>query len=399
MNHRRLLCLLFLAIGSLAGSARAQNAPAAFAIVADQQPASVALKSELTFRYEGTTLPAKADSAVLRLDGTPLGVAPRTDRGSQLVTFLLDRTEDKSNHELWSRLLGSPFAQRIRPVAISLEIDGKPMLLRFGPKPSDVSTSATIDLTVYDTSYMALGLFLAAVVVIVTWLMCFYTSIIRDPTVPQMLRRERPYSLGRTQMAFWFCIIFASFVFIGAITFDSNSINAQSFILLGISSATALGAIAVDQTKDSKDSKTSSIQANIADLGLNNGKDVAKLADAVSKSPNDFASTVVAKAKLASNPTPRISALWQAYQEEIADLKSDGFLRDLVNDINGPTIHRWQIVIWTILLGGIYVGSVYADLQTPTFDTNLLALMGISGLTYIGFKIPEAQSTQTKPAT
>ena len=67
-------------------------------------------------------------------------------------------------------------------------------------------------------------------------------------------------------------------------------------------------------------------------------------------------------------------------------------MRDLVNDVNGPTIHRWQILIWTLVFGGIYAYSVYANLVTPNFSDNLLALMGISGATYIGFKIPEKQS-------
>jgi len=43
----------------------------------------------------------------------------------------------------------------------------------------------------------------------------------------------------------------------------------------------------------------------------------------------------------------------------------------------------------TIVLGIIFVSSVYNNLSMPEFSTTLLGLMGISSGTYIGFKFPE----------
>jgi CHASE2 domain-containing sensor protein len=68
------------------------------------------------------------------------------------------------------------------------------------------------------------------------------------------------------------------------------------------------------------------------------------------------------------------------------------FLHDILTDANGLAFHRYQIFLWTLMLGVFYVVSVYRTAATPDFDTNLLTLMGISSGTYLGFKIPEKQN-------
>jgi hypothetical protein len=68
---------------------------------------------------------------------------------------------------------------------------------------------------------------------------------------------------------------------------------------------------------------------------------------------------------------------------------SHGFLRDILADTNGYSFHRFQIFAWTIVLGIIFVSSVYNNLTMPEFSATLLGLMGLSSGTYIGFKFPE----------
>jgi hypothetical protein len=48
----------------------------------------------------------------------------------------------------------------------------------------------------------------------------------------------------------------------------------------------------------------------------------------------------------------------------------------------------FQIAVWTLVLGIVFIRSVYVDLTMPDFDATLLTLMGISSGTYIGFKLP-----------
>ena len=64
-------------------------------------------------------------------------------------------------------------------------------------------------------------------------------------------------------------------------------------------------------------------------------------------------------------------------------------LTDLLSDGSGYSFHRFQIFAWTIVLGIIFVSSVYNNLTMPEFSTTLLGLMGLSAGTYIGFKFPE----------
>ncbi len=68
---------------------------------------------------------------------------------------------------------------------------------------------------------------------------------------------------------------------------------------------------------------------------------------------------------------------------------SAGFLRDILSDGSGYSFHRFQIFAWTIVLGVIFISSVYNGLTMPEFSATLLGLMGISSGTYIGFKFPE----------
>jgi hypothetical protein len=70
---------------------------------------------------------------------------------------------------------------------------------------------------------------------------------------------------------------------------------------------------------------------------------------------------------------------------------STDFFRDILSDDDGVSFHRFQMFAWTIVFILIFVFSVYNVLAMPDFDTTLLALMGISGGTYVGFKLPNQE--------
>jgi len=71
---------------------------------------------------------------------------------------------------------------------------------------------------------------------------------------------------------------------------------------------------------------------------------------------------------------------------------SEGFLKDILTDANGVSLHRFQMLVWTIVLAGVFLKGVYDDLGMPNFSATLLALMGITSGTYLGLKIPEQQT-------
>lgn len=70
-------------------------------------------------------------------------------------------------------------------------------------------------------------------------------------------------------------------------------------------------------------------------------------------------------------------------------LSSGKFFDDLLTDAYGITLHRFQMLAITVILGVMFVIHVATTLTMPEFDGSLLALMGIAGGTYVGFKIPE----------
>ncbi|HVH75069.1 MAG TPA: hypothetical protein VM755_09135 [Stellaceae bacterium] len=173
------------------------------------------------------------------------------------------------------------------------------------------------------------GLFLAVAGFI---LLAQKSDILRDyrPTQAQLLPgQRRPYSLARCQMAFWFFLVLAAFLLIWLITGDYNGIvTEQTLVLVGISASTGAFSAAIDSNKS---------------------------ATAPPTSPHTT------------------------------------FFDDLLTDVNGIALHRYQMLAWTIALGIIFVYSTYRTLATPNFDANLLTLLGISSGTYLGFKFPERQ--------
>lgn len=64
-----------------------------------------------------------------------------------------------------------------------------------------------------------------------------------------------------------------------------------------------------------------------------------------------------------------------------------GFFADLFTDGTGPTVHRYQMVLFTVILAIIFIVKVGVNLTMPEFDATLLGLMGISNGTYLGFKL------------
>jgi hypothetical protein len=56
---------------------------------------------------------------------------------------------------------------------------------------------------------------------------------------------------------------------------------------------------------------------------------------------------------------------------------SSGFWDDLVTDANVVSFHRFQMNVWTVIMGFLFL-AVYKDLAMPQFSGTMLALMGIS---------------------
>jgi hypothetical protein len=146
------------------------------------------------------------------------------------------------------------------------------------------------------------------------------TTLLRDSADP-----NSPFSLARSQMAFWFIVTAACFCYVWLLTgVWKDVINGTTLTLLGISVTSGFAATAIAAPKATQASRNF-------------------LIDILSERMSDG---------------------------------TDG----------GVTVHRLIALTWTIVLGGVFVAYVFANERFPDFDVMLLSQLGITSGLYVGFK-------------
>jgi len=306
-------------------------------------------------------------------------------RSQPALLFILKRAT--LNDAFWRDLLGSPRSGHVN-VVVSLgrqsgagpseRIVGAPDSARFG-----LEIFTGLDLT------LAAGAIL--LVLVLVWGHARSRTTLRDNLLPQLAPSRQPYSLGRSQMAFWFTLIFAAFVVLFFLLQDTNVLTSQALSLMGISGATAAAAVAVDVARTSPaDVANCALKA----LGLNTYEDVQRVEQEILDREQKLATLPPAspqRMQLQIEINDRNSVL-RTYEVKTRPFVSQGWFKDVTTDINGPTVHRLQVVFWTATLGAIFLYSVYRNLAMPEFNGTLLTLMGISSAGYVGFKIQEVNN-------
>lgn len=142
----------------------------------------------------------------------------------------------------------------------------------------------------------------------------------------------RPFSLARTQLGVWTVIIACCYLYKvlckGCSPTDIMEKNTTTLILLGISAGTTAVAGIIDSSQEK-----------------------------------------------------------QRHQNQ----PSEGFIKDILSDENGISIHRFQNVIWTVIAIVIYLTDIATNekCHLPELDQTLLSLTGISNATYLGLKLKE----------
>ena len=344
---------------------------------------------------------------VLFIDGRVFaGVYPESV-GWDSVIYKLDRTKDAIDS--WNGLLGSPRLNSDKPVVVSVGYaDQKPYGVAKGYE------KANLNLIVYRKRWAVGSLILLIVMVLVFWKFGG-KNMLRDSGPPKTEPGKRPYSLAKVQVAWWFFLVVGCFLLIYLIT-GEFTMTEQALVLIGIGTGTALGSAMIDNSKrSSADSELATLQPQearlIEEISLLND-DTAALERAVAANPEptdpkqqDALKTDKESLKDAKIELAEKKKKLEVVGAQIADAKegltkptSEGFWNDLVTDASGPSFHRFQMIAWTVILGILFLAGVYKDLSMPEFSGTMLALMGISAGTYLGFKIPEKQNTETPEA-
>ena len=292
------------------------------------------------------------------------------------------------NKEVWTDLLGTPKGTR-RPVTFSVGLENQ------SPFDSVFDESKPLPLTIVSPVYGVISLVVVFVTLILFLWLARTTNLIREPGPCPVPGKLRPYNLGRAQMAFWFFLIYASYLVIWLITDALDTITPSLLGLMGISAGTALGEALIDSGKlnardeqlQSLTGEKQSLEQSIPELQ----SQANSLNSRANLTPEDTANRDSLNKQLQDSRT-RLAQITQQIQTLTPSASSGvskGFLTDILSDSAGYSFHRFQIFAWTIVLGIIFVSSVYNKLTMPEFSATLLGLMGISSGTYIGFKFPE----------
>ncbi len=352
--------------------------------------------------------PLAPDQYVLFLNGTEIkGLAPPTDGSLQpgcnemphALVFNLRRGD--SNDAFFKDLLKAPTSRHV-PVMVSLgqkaEQGAPTQVLSAAPGAS------RFQFEVFSSSRLTAATLAVLAVFVLVWGHARTRTTLRDSYLPQLPPSLQTYSLGRWQMAFWFTLIFAAFVFLYALLSDTNTISAQALALMGISGTTALAAVGVDAYKDSP---ADAVNRGLRALGLNSYDDVLRVKQEILDRQSELAGAAPAGTAATAAPAARLTAprrgqlqieiqdrknILRTYEDKVRPFVTQGWFTDMTTDLNGTAIHRLQAFCWTLVLGVVFVIEVYRGLSMPEFSGNLLALMALSSAGYVGFKFPEVNS-------
>ncbi|HEX7155530.1 MAG TPA: hypothetical protein VF618_28965 [Thermoanaerobaculia bacterium] len=321
---------------------------------------------------------SKQDQKVtLYIDGIDSGVTPTgVDRDTGRIRFNLERTDD--NKELWRDRLYNPLGNRLQTIRIGVGIAGERQLTR----AEGANTQVTLNKLWlhWSTSLMLIGL---ALMIGVFLLYARNSDMLRSGPKAGGIRQA--YSLARTQMAWWFVLVVIGYVFIWLVAGDRDSIPASLLGLMGISAATALAARAVAVPGETR------AAALRKELDLQR----TSLEESIARIDTDLAATTDAtlQATLAKSREDLVKARDKVIAEAstvTTIFPSAGFWNDLVtDDRGGVALDRFQIVAWSLVLGAVFFATALWELTMPEFDATMLALMGISSGTYVGFKLPQ----------
>lgn len=347
----------------------------------------------------GAVLTCRPKNILLFLEGRPLkGMEPESgapelpDGVNGTLRYHLKRPpETNPNYddakEHWADLLGlnSLFElfEPTRDVSLSVGLEDE------YPIASDIKDNNKFHLLRARQLRLLFWGILMLICLIAFWLLAQHSGIIRDRK-PVLWEHEKPFSLSRSQAAWWFFFVVIGFIFIWLVT-GQRDLSPSVLVLLGIGFATAISSSVIDQSRTS-----APLNAETADS-------------------TELTTLLQEKDALESELTglkgkPGFDAKWQQYEAKILEIRTKfpdalgwnhtSFPIDILSDAHGVNFHRFQMVVWTLVLGIIFIHEVLSRLSMPEFSTTLLTLMGISSGTYLFGKSTEPTGARgAKPAT
>jgi hypothetical protein len=287
-------------------------------------------------------------------------------------------------------------------VSLGVDFDSQLFALDSAVYPLADNKVQRVRLRLYSPSWLycvlgGMAIFLCSLV-----LMGKNSDLLRDTDLCVRADGRPQFSLARIQLAFWLYLVVGAFLIIWLVTDRLDTLNPSILALLGISSGTLL-ASKLANTFTLTDGQVPADPVRVARAG----KSQETLTTELKKSREALE---VEARRLDTNPD-HLEA--QAYEEarrkveyrieqtdaDLAYLGQSVFSRlilDLLSENGRPSLHRLQIVIWTLVLGVVFLTRVRRELAMPEFSDTLLGLMGISSVTYVALKVPELKRTEAQ---
>ncbi len=270
----------------------------------------------------------------------------QSDNGVFRFVFPIhDTPEDRAE---WNKLRSTH--GQLRPVSVSLAFDVEELSHSLRTKLGSTIDSAT-DIKPNQQFYFQVYSPFDALVFAIIYLVCFIVflcfagapNLLRDPDGP--IRDGRHvFSLSRCQLAWWFFIILAAWIFLSVTTSSRGTLNTTALIVAGIGSGTAISGALAGKVKESV------TNSSLAAVSLT-----------TDERPTGFRRGPGA------------------------------FLYDLLSDKDTVGFHRFQLLVWNVVLGVVFLAQTWSDFAMPEFNSTLLGLLGLSSATFVGMKMTPNQ--------
>ncbi|MBD2177931.1 hypothetical protein H6F42_13505 [Pseudanabaena sp. FACHB-1998] len=345
---------------------------------------------------------------VLQIDGYSLKNNQGVFIEPKKLLFQLDYNEDSKN--VWKNLLG-PIWKAQREASVTL---GCPQgLPRVDKSNKEVDNKIIIQIV---NSRM-----LMMILPIITLIGVLFFRAFHDNLRGSGITRNRVFSLGRFQLAWWFYIIVITWILLFTTTGSFNDlIPAQCLILLGISTSTAIGGSVIDSSNDRQLDETDKLKLKKLDEAyqyITNKSNQKKLLEKAYQNIEGEKFKELSQLRINNEEfqfiidickdpkVPKLENIEEAKKSICKEMnklepQSNNFFADILTNPSGEiNLHRYQIFIWSVVLGLVFIYSVLTTLKMPEFDVNLLTLQGISSGTFLALKsqeIPVNKDSQQK---
>ena len=141
---------------------------------------------------------------------------------SRMTTVCFRLVRSPRSKEAWSHFLNQPVLTRQAVVSAGFDNGEEiPSYLRVDGKVKD----GQFFLRIIPPAKTALGTAIIFGALLAFLWLARHTHIIRDTSAPRRPDGVRPYSLARSQMAFWFFLVVSAYFFLWIITGDMDTLN------------------------------------------------------------------------------------------------------------------------------------------------------------------------------